>query len=261
MRKGQISRPAVKWANAMAGFYNKPSDPSWLRRHDGGESGQSPLKGLPVNPPFARMKVYTFDTAYDVDTTNVWTQDAAGSGTGLTVLDARGGQAQFINGATNNDFYSYQRKYEQWNLVDNKTEWFWTTITIADVSEADLFVGVCALLGSGNLFDNRLDAIGFYTTDSDPTLFCECNKDGTPTQATAGVDLSDGIEKWLGFRAVNKTQVEFWVGDANNAPRFVKKINTNLPDDELMAVSFGLRNGTGSANNMTISDIFLPQDI
>ncbi len=255
-RAGQNSNPSRRWMNAMVGFYQKSADPSWLRRHDGG-----PMDSMPVNPPYLHPVVFKFLTAYDVDTTNVWDEVAAGSGTGLAIQDARGGKAKFVNGGSDNNAYTYTSKYEVAKLASGKDLWFWTTIAIADVSEADLFVGLSAKIGSGVLFDNRVDAIGFYMTDGDATLFCECNKNGTPTQTTSGVDLADGIEKYVGFRVKSNTKVDFYVGDSGNKPQLVTTMNTNLPDDEEMTVAFALRNGTGAANNMTISAIHCPQDI
>jgi hypothetical protein len=240
----------------MAGFYNKSTDPTWLLRHDGG-----PLDSMPVNPQYFNPVVFRFLTAYDVNTTSVWDEVAAGSGTGLTVQDARGGKAKFINGGTDNNAYTYTSKYEVAKLASGKDFWFWTTIAVADVSEADLFVGLSAKIGSGVLFDNRVDTIGFYLTDGDATLFCECNKNGTPTQVTSGVDLSDGIEKFVGFHAKSTTEVEFWVGNANNVPHLATIISTNLPDDEELTVAFALRNGTGAANNLIISAIHCDHDV
>lgn len=254
--RGQQSSASVKWANAMVGFYNKSSDPSWLKRHSGG-----PLDGMPINPQYFHPVVFRFLTAYDVNTTNVWDVVAVNSGTGLTVQDARGGKAKFINGGSNNDAYTYTSKYEVVKLASGKDSWFWTTIAVADVSEADLFVGVSAKIGSGVLFDNRLDAIGFYLTDGDATLFCECNKNGTPTQVTSGIDLADGIEKFVGFHVKSTTEVEFYVGNSGNIPQLVTTISTNIPDDEEMTVAFALRNGTGAANNLIISAIHCDQDV
>jgi hypothetical protein len=242
--------------NEMAGFYTKSTDPSWMRRHDGG-----PMDSMPINPPLWHKADFDFRTAYDVNTTNTWSEAAGGSGTGLAVQDGRGGVAKFTNGASDDNYYSYFSKYEVAKLASGKDLWFWTTITIADVSEADLFVGLCAKLGSGNLFDNRVDAVGFYMTDGDATLFCECNKDGTPTQTTSAVDLSDGVEKFVGIHVKSNTKVQFYVGDAGNKPQLVTSMSTNLPDDEEMTVAFGLRNGTGSANNMTISGIKCRMDV
>jgi len=254
--RGQQSRPVNKWMNEMAGFYQKSTDPSWLRRHDGG-----PMDSMPVNPPYLHPVVFKFQDAYDINTSNVWSEAASGSGTGLAVQDARGGKAKFTNGGSDNNYYSYFSKYEVAKLASGKDLWFWTTIAIADVSEADLFVGLCAKLGSGDIFDNRVDAVGFYMTDGDETLFCECNKDGTPTQTTSGVDLADGIEKFVGFHVKSNTKVEFYVGDSGNKPQLVTSMSTNLPDDEEMTVAFALRNGTTAANALTISAIHCPQDI
>lgn len=260
-RKGQRFTNIVKAATSLAGFYSSANDPPWMARHDGGGSTKGPFDALPINPPFVHPVMFKFQTALDVDTTNVWTQVAVGSGTALTVQDARGGKAKVINGGTDNDTYNYFSKYEVAKIANGKDLWFMTTIAIADVSEADLFVGLCKLLGSGTLFDNRLDAVGFYMTDGDATLFAECNKNGTPTQATTSIDLADGIEKTIVFHIRSIGQVDFFVGDSVNKLQHTNTITTNLPDDEEMAVAFGVRNGTGAANNLTISTIHVPQDI
>jgi len=261
-RNGQRFTNIAKAAASMAGFYSSASDPSWIVRHDGGGPTTGPFDALPANPSmFIHPVMFKFQTAYDVNTTNVWTEVAVGSGTGLTVQDARGGKAKFTNGASDNNTYSYFSNYEVAAIANGKHLWFMTTIAVADVSEADLFVGLCTKLGSGNLFDNRVDAVGFYMTDGDATLFAECNKGGTATQATTSIDLADGVEKTIVFHISSIGQVDFFVGDSVNKLQHTNTIATNLPDDEEMTVAFGLRNGTGSANNLTISTIHVPQDI
>lgn len=242
------------------GLYGKPGDPEGFFRvsndplqHVG--AGTRVLPGVPI---FANTKIFNFVNALDVDTTNVWDETNVGTGTSLTVQDARGGKAKVTCGTADNNNYFYQSKYEIAGLVAGKAFLIVGSVEIADVDQADWFWGICERLASGNLFDNRVDAVGFYGTDGSANINCESKKTSA-TQSTNKGTLVDATEKLLGISIDGVSRVDFYIEDANGNLANVATITTNIPTD-LMAVSFGVRNGQAAANSLTVGEIKLIQD-
>ncbi len=256
--KARSRAPVNKALMAAAGLYELGSDPIGARRHNAGGREQSPLDMLLSNPavsPFMRVMHIPFLDDQDVNTSDRWDETASGSGTALTIQDAVGNKAKFTNGAGNDEHYYYELKYEKLQLIAGKDIWFWTSIAIGDVDQADMFVGLCADLASGTLFANRVDSIGFTLTDESGLLYAACAKDGSETETTTGLTLSDGIEYWVGFHSNGTSWVDFFAGIKGDEIQRVRII-TDLPDDEILAPAFGLQNGEAVANSMTISDIW-----
>lgn len=91
------------------------------------------IEDVPLKVPFPYMPtipaigiychplLWLFKTAYDINSTNVWTEANSGTGTVLTVQDERGGIAKFTNGAGDNNYYYYFSKYENAKLQAGKS--------------------------------------------------------------------------------------------------------------------------------------------
>jgi len=244
-----IARKDKEKGNALMGLYDNPDDPRGILRIDGVDQTHSFWHNFPNVDTYANVLQWQFKTAYDVDTTNVWTQVAGGAGTVLTVQHSRGGYAKAVNGAIDDDYYGYTSKYSVATLEALKLTWFQTQIKVKDVSEADLFVGLMTPAATTGIFDARVDSIGFYLVDGSGLLYCETNNTSTPTQASTGITLEDSTVYKIGFVAVGVTAVYFHVNET-----YVGTSAANIPTAAL-AVAFGLRNGTGAANELSINTI------
>jgi len=256
--KGRNRSAANRALMAAAGLYELSSDPAGVKRHNAGGREQNVFDLLVSNPaisPFMRVVHVPFLDDQDVNTTDRWDETASGSGSGLAIQDAVGNKAKFTNGTGDDEHYYYELKYEKLQLIAGKDIWFWTSIEIGDVDEADMFVGLCADLASGTLFANRVDSIGFTLTDGSGLLYAVCGKDGTETETTTGLTLADGTEYWVGFHSNGTSYVDFFAGIKGSEIQRVR-ILTNLPDDEILAPAFGLQNGTTAENTFIISDIW-----
>jgi hypothetical protein len=249
---------ASKAIAATVGLYELGSDPAGEMRFSAGGREQNVFDLLLSNPavsPDTRVIHMPFLDDYDINTTNRWDESNSGSGTSLTIQDAIGNKAKVTNGGLDNNYYYYELKYEKAQLQSGKDVWFYTSIEIGDVDEADLFVGLCADLASGDLFDNRVDCIGFTLADGSAILQAVCTKDSTGSPTSTALTLSDATEYWVGFHSNGTSYVDFFAGIKGAETQRVR-ISTNLPDDEILAPAFGIRNGTGGANTLTISDIW-----
>ena len=238
-------------------LYESPSDPIGITRiASDGISGDGYKRSMWHNQPllseFKNNKQFPFGSFYDVDTTNVWDVDASGSGTALVPVAGRGAFAKFTNGASDNNYYAYNNKYAHFGLIAGKDTLCTAEIIVKTVAKADIYFGLCAKILSGNMFDNRVNGIGFYTladTDGNGLLRIESTKASTPTQVSAGVSMANGVKVKLGFNAVGLYKVCFYVDEIYRGI-----ITTNIPTVDLN-VCFGCRNGEAAANEFSINTI------
>lgn len=256
LKRVRSKDPSMDKMMGIAGLYSDPNDPSGIMRIEQGGNREGQYNGFPICAIFPNMIDYQFKSANDVETTNLWAQTAVGSGTALTVQAGRGGWAKFVNGGTDNDAYDYQAvKAIQTLGAAGKRTWFETEIIVKDVSEADMFVGLCAIIATSTIFDARINSVGFYMTDGSPLLRCETSKTGPlATQASSGITMLDDVSVKVSILCIGTSAVYFFV---NNVLVYVS--TTNIPSANL-SVSFGLRNGTGGANEFSINTIMTPMD-
>lgn len=199
--------------------------------------------GSPLEKPPLR---WYFLVSGDVGS-SAWTIASSGSGTPLALIDKRGGWAQSINGSGDNNYYSYFSLSEVAAPVDGSKIWFNTEIELGDVDQMDYFMGLCAKLGSGNLWDNRVDNIGFKLTDGSAVLTATVANGGVEETESTGVTLTDETEYKLAFVVTGASRVDFYVNS-----NWVCAITTGLPEDEEMALAHGVRNGQGVANEHSL---------
>jgi hypothetical protein len=243
----------------MGGLIKSVTDPINHYRMEHSPT-QVAFSALPIIPGLgvdSHLNIIQFNSLYDVDTTNKWSVKQSGSGTGLTIQDERGGLAKFINGPADDDYYSYFSLYEFAKLSSGKGLWISTGIRIKDVDEADWFYGLCLRVVAGaNIFDNRIDSLGFYGTDGSANINIECRKDYVSTQTTGISTLTDSTFVMMDIYVEGTARVFFYING-----RYQANILTNIPDDEQLCIAFGCRNGKREANEFSIYQIKLIQNI
>jgi hypothetical protein len=249
---GKARHPSsARISSLVSQIVRKYQDPVGTRRYRGRNRVTDQyhyIEGAaPVKPIYGHTLSWGFVNANDVDTTNVWDESNSGAGTSLTVQDEVGGYAKVTNGGGDNNYYYYFDKYEKLAIATDKDIYLRTRMKVGDVDEADVFIGMCKKLAAGDIFDNRVDAIGFYMADGSAVINCECSKDSTATQTASSVSATDGDEITLMIHVISNHTVEFFINES-----WAVEIKTNLPDDEEMAFCFGIRNGTGAANTLSV---------
>ena len=261
-------KPGGNWfsvVRAACDLYSVTSEPGIMRVESGGDTNGLFDQTVAFPRHMAHALIWDFKNAYEINTTNVWTEVTSGSGTSLTVQDARGGVARIANQASTNDaYYYYVSNYEPFAVSSGKHAWFFTTIKLADAT-CDFFCGLCAKVSAANaLFDARVNSIGFYMTGgttTDSVLYAECKKTSA-TQTSTGFTLTDATEACIGFHVVSNEKVLFFAGNSPKTLQFKCAIgSTYIPTTEL-AIAFGVRNyGKTVAQTLDISSIKLLMDI
>lgn len=234
-----------------------------LLRHFSGGPQESLWNYAPSEPPYpllrARTFIWTFEDSVQTKTDTVdanaykWKETNDGSGAALGPLDVVGGAAQFTNNGADDKYYFYESFAEIAQLVPTYDLWFKAVIQVSDATQSDMFIGLCARI-TGNLFDNRVNCVGFRKTDGNTNIDLETSLASSATRETAAGTLVDDTDIELGFHYVgggSTPEVLFFIDKA-----FTKKITATLPTTE-MCVSFGLRNGEAVAKVMKIKTIQL----
>ena len=261
--------PVYAWIREACGLQSRINDtlPGAQRVGSGGttEAIWDYAPSVPAFPigPEVRAFIWAFDSPQDCLTDAVeanaykFAETNSGSGTALACQDVVGGGAKFTNGAGDNNYYFYESGAEIAQLVAGYDLWFEIVLQVSDATQSDLFAGLCARLASGNLFDNRVDCVGFRKDDGDTDIDLETDVSGsTATSATAKGTLADAADISLGFHyRGDQERVYFFIDNA-----YVYSIATTLPTTE-MCVSFGLRNGEGVAKTMTVKIIKLIMEV
>lgn len=256
------------WIRSICGLQSKLTDdlPGIRRANAGGTTlglwNYAPsVPAFPIGPK-VRFFTWTFDAPADIICDAVgandyrWNETASGTGTRLAVQDVVGGGAKFTNGASDNNYYFYETGAEIAQLVSGYDLWFEIVLQVSDATQSDLFAGVCARLASGNLFDNRVNSVGFRKDDGDTDIDLETSLASSATSSTAQGTLANATDISLGFHYRGDNQrVYFFIDDT-----YVNSIATTLPTTE-MCVSFGLRNGEAAAKNMTVKIIKLMVEV
>lgn len=253
---------AQSWAAAQVGLYAYDEGPGM--RVVAGIAG-GPAQGQHAAPgPSMRGSNLIWDF-YRLDhvLANTFAIAEVGSGTQLTLQDERAGVAKFTNGSNDNDYQEYFSVSEPGTPTTLRNLALHTIgIKIADVDQADMFFGLCQRLGSGNLFDNRVNSVGFYLADGSAALLAENRLSSSATLSSSLATMADDtwIELALDCSVVqtpagNYSRTVFWVNNSE-----VATISLTFPLDVDMCLAFGLRNGEAVANEFSIKQISLLQN-
>jgi len=175
------------------------------------------------------------------------TTTEAGTGSATEALTSgAGGQLLLTNAAGDNDLDFLQLKGESFKLSSSKRAFFEARFKVSDATQSDVVMGL-QITDTTPLAVS--DGVYFMKDDGDTNLDFHIEKDGTDTTTAAVTTLANDTFVTVGFFIdPNTSQVSYFIGEAEP----VGVVNTNLPDDEELTVSFGIQNGEAAAKTMTI---------
>lgn len=255
--KSQGKSSASNWFLATHGLHHYYGDEEGVFRNWKGGPSEFLWHNSPSHPgmPLDGNTVFwLFRKSGDVSS-DAWDITEVGSGTQLALQDERGGVAKATPGAADNNYQQYFSKSEIVQIGSTGVVVYEVKVRVADVDQADMFVGLCSKLGSGNIFDNRVDAIGFYLADGGATIYGITEKAGA-SLATGLTTLADDTWVRLGINiSCNPDDSTKYVN------YFVNRVLYETHDvtegdrvpTEAMCFAFGIRNGQASANGFSIA--------
>ena len=257
--KGEGLADASSWVLGKGGLQRYAPDIIGYRYFGVDERTQG-FHGSRSHPAFPMLGhgslIWMFRKSSDVSSDS-WDITEVGSGTQLALQDEMGGVAKAITGAVDNNNQRYFSKAECCQIAATGRITLHTRIRIGEPVQCDAFFGFCEK--GVNIISGRQNAVGFYLDDGSALVKVETNSGGTPEQEASAIpavadtwlDLTIGIKsdpEW------STKHVNFFINHA-----FVAQHKTNIPT-AAMALAFGIQNGEGSANNLSLGTTFMLND-
>jgi len=200
-----------------------------------------------VNPSSSLFYQYSNDfMTYNSGDWTITTTEA-GSGSASEALTSQAGGALLItNDDADNDLDFLQLKGESFKLSSSKRAYFEARFKVSDATQSDFVMGL-QITDTTPLATT--DGVFFIKDDGDTNLDFIVEKDSTSTDTTAIHTMVDDTFVVVGFFIdPNTSQVSYFINSSDP----VGVVNTNLPDDEELTVSFGIQNGAAAAKTMTV---------
>jgi hypothetical protein len=186
-----------------------------------------------------------FMTYNSGDWTITTTEDGTGSAT-EAITSGAGGQFLITNAAGDNDADFFNLKGESFLITGSKRAYFSARFKVSDATQSDFVMGL-QITDTTPLAVS--DGIFFIKDDGDTNLDFIVEKDSTSTDTTAIHTMADDTFVTVAFFVDPDTSLVHY--SVNNAEP-VGVVNTNLPDNEELTISFGIQNGAAAAKTMTI---------
>jgi hypothetical protein len=194
-------------------------------------------KNQPMFAPYpSDQTFYMYHNDFFTYNSGDWTitTTEAGSGNASEAITSQAGGALLLtNDDADNDLDFLQLKGESFKLSTSKKAYFSARFKVSDATQSDFVIGL-QITDTTPLATT--DGVFFIKDDGDTNLDFIVEKDSTSTDTTAIHTMEDDTfvtVTW--FIDPDASKVFYSVNNA--AP--VSVVNTNLPDDEELTVSFG----------------------
>lgn len=199
---------------------------------------------------------FTKPTDYD---TNDWTLTTTEAGAGSAteaIANAAGGVLVVTNDAADDDNDFFQSTKEIFKFVTGKALEFEMRFKILEVLQCDFVAGL-QITDTTPLAVS--DGIYFQKDDGDALLDFHATKNAVSTDLTGLVSLVADTWIKIGFYYDGNSDHGFQVY-VNDVRVGSIVVTTTAPDDEELAVSFGIQNGQAVANVLSVDYIRVVQE-
>ena len=200
----------------------------------------------------APHKYHTYFNVFDCYLASDWTITTTEDGTGSAteaLADGDGGLLLVTNAAGDNDHDFFQLVKEGYKYEAGKQLAFHMRFKTNDATQTDIVAGL-QLTDTTPL--DVTDGIFFLKADGAATISFIVEKNSTQSTLTLPNSLADDTFMTLGFVYDPKDQ-KFHVFQNNVLAGTV--VSTNAPDNEELALSFGIQNGAAAAKTLTVDYI------
>lgn len=207
-----------------------------------------------ILPDPTKAHVYFEDFDYFAAANWTITTTEAGAGSATEALtDADGGVLLVTNAAGDNDNDFFNKVGESFTFTAGKKTWFKARIATSDATQTDLVLGL-------QITDTTplavTDGVYFIKPDDAATVNFVVIKDSAATTTSAVATMANGVFVTLGFYYNGKDEIQIFVNDAQVGTSAI----TNLPDDEVLTVSFGIQNGEAVAKTLSVDYIMAAKE-
>lgn len=197
-------------------------------------------------------RVHAYFNDFDTYTAADWTVTSAGTISAVALIDSDGGKITLTTDAGANDKVFLDKVGESFLFVAGRKTWFKTRFALSDATDSKV---VCGLQITDSSPLSVSDGVFFSKADNTAAVTLEVVKNGTAT-SSAVATMTDATNIELGFYYNGVDGIAYFVNDVQVGTSAV----TNLPDDEVLTVSFGFQNGAAASKTMTVDYIFAAKE-
>lgn len=197
-------------------------------------------------------KVHKFFEDFDYYRAADWTVTETGVAT-QALTDEDGGALLITNAAADNDRSFQQKVGESFLFEPGKRLWFDCRFQTNDATLALILIG---LQITDTTPESVTDGVFFVITDASTDINFVVEKDSVATTTAQVGTLVDDTYSRLSFFYDGKSEIAVFVDNV----RVGSSVTTNMPDDEVMTISFGVRNGEAVSKTMTTDYIFVAKE-
>jgi len=197
-------------------------------------------------------KVHQYLEDFDTYRASEWTVTSVGTPV-IILFDGDGGTIAVVNSAADNDSSFSQKVGESFLFEVGKKLWFESFVIATQPIESDWIIGL-QITDTTPL--SVSDGVYFRKNDNTSAIDFVVVKNNVETIFPSVVALTptEGAKLAFSYNGVDKITV--WIDSSKVAEVGVD----NLPDDEVLTVSFGIQNGSAVAANMVIDYIFVAKE-
>lgn len=228
-------RQAGNLGYGLDDYAPKPKDGMWA---------DCPLLAIAQDPALAHVYFNHFHDYNAADWTITTTEGGGGAAT-EAITDELGGVLLVTNDNLDDDSDEFQKVGEAFSLVPGKPLWIEGGWKVSDATQSDFLFGLC--MTDTTLIDGLQDGIWFQKDDGDANVDYHCDKDNTDSTGDTGVDMATATWMRLGMKVpADAKTVEYWLNGVQ-----VASATANIPDDELLRISFAIQNGEAVAKTLS----------
>ena len=207
--------------------------------------------GLPVPYDW-----HVFFDDFDHYTAADWTITTTEAGTSSATEalgDADGGVLVVTNDVNDNDADFFNKVGESFLMAAGKKAIFAARFKVSDATQSDFVMGL-QITDTTPL--DVTDGIFFQKDDGDANLDFYVEKNNTATSASAIHTVVDDTYLQVAWYYNGVDAVEYFVDGVKKGTLAV----TNLPDDEVLTISFGIQNGEAASKVLSVDYIFAAKE-
>jgi len=195
--------------------------------------------------------VHQYFDDFDTYTAANWT--VTETGTATQALNNSDGGVLLVTNAASDDDASFSNKVgESFLLASGKKAWFDCRFKVSDATQSDVVIGL-QITDTAPLAVT--DGVYFLKADASPTMNMLVTKDSVSTTTAVHTMVSDTYVR-LSFYYNGIDAIKVFADGVHVGTSVV----TNLPDDEVLTVSFGIQNGEAVAKTMSIDYIMAAKE-
>lgn len=182
------------------------------------------------------------------------TTTEAGNGSATEALaDEDGGVLLVTNDDADDDADFFQKDGESFLFEAGKRLFFKARFKVSDATDSDVVMGL-QITDTTPLAVS--DGVFFQKDDGDTSLDFHVQKNSTASSATGIATLANDTYVTVAFYYDGKSEIAYFVDGVHVGTLPI----TNLPDDEVLTISFGIQNGAAAAKSMSVDYIFAAKE-